>query len=187
MRTHPLLLDFPHEIMTERLTIRIPLPGDGQRVFEAIQVSKPELKKWLPFAQGDQTLEETEINVREAHIQFLKREDLRMHIFLKNTDTFIGCTGFHRPNWDIRKFEIGYWLDTRYCGKGYMTEAVSGLTTFAFRELEANRVEIRCDELNKQSRAVPKRLHFHLEGILVNEDKAVDGDALRNTCIYAKT
>lgn len=187
MNKHPLLIDFPQEITTERLLIRIPQPGDGQSVFEAIQASKPELKKWLPFAQGEQTLEETEINVREAHINFLKRKDMRMHIFLKDTNTLIGSTGFHRPNWDIRKFEIGYWLDTRYCGNGYMTEAVSALTEFAFQELQANRIEIRCDELNKQSSAVPERLRFQLEGILKSEDKAVDGEELRNTCIYAKT
>ncbi|WP_042220403.1 GNAT family N-acetyltransferase [Oceanobacillus manasiensis] len=187
MHKHPLLIDFPQEITTERLLIRIPQPGDGQSVYNAIQASKPELKKWLPFAQGEQTLEETEINVRKAHIKYLECEDMRMHIFLKETDTFIGSTGLHKPNWEIRKFEIGYWLDTRYCGIGYMTEAVRGLTDFALNILEANRVEICCDELNKESRAVPERLNFNLEGILKNEDKAVDGDELRNTCIYAKT
>ncbi len=68
-----------------------------------------------------------------------------------------------------------------------MTEAIQGITDFAFRELQAQRVEIRCDEKNIKSRAIPKRLGFNLEGILINDDLSLDTKELRNTCIYAKT
>ncbi|MGX4670633.1 GNAT family N-acetyltransferase [Cerasibacillus sp. JNUCC 74] len=183
---NPVLKEFPHEIHTERLLIRLPLPGDGKAVHEAIKASRPELKKWLPFAKQEQTLEETEANVREAQIQFLQREDLRLHIFHKQSKAFLGCTGLHRINWQVPKFEIGYWIDTRYEGQGFMSEAVTGLTDFAFQELEANRVEIRCDEQNNRSRAIPERLGFVLEGIFYNDARSVEGDELRNTCIYAK-
>jgi RimJ/RimL family protein N-acetyltransferase len=182
----PILLDFPSEFTTERLLIRLPLPGDGRAVHEAIQASRKELKLWLPFASKDQTEEQVEENIRGAHAKFLTREDLRLLVFQKEIGEFIASTGLHRIDWDIPKFEIGYWIDTRHSGKGYMTEAVEGITRFAFTELKARRIEIRADSRNQKSRAIPEKLGFELEGILRNDDLAVDGTGLRDTCIYAK-
>lgn len=182
---HPILNNFPHEFYTERLLIRLPLPGDGKVVYEAKQASNEDLRKWLPFAQKEQTLEETEVNVREAHIEFLKRTDLRLHIFHRETGAFIGCTGLHRIDWEVPKFEIGYWINSKQSGKGYMTEAVHGVTNFAFRELKANRVEIHCDTKNIKSRAVPERVGYKLEGIHYKDSIAIDRNELRDTCIYA--
>ena len=184
---NPLLMEFPEEFSTERLLIRIPRPGDGKAVYEAIAASINELKPWLAFARKEQSEEEVEVNVRNAHIAFLKRENLRLHIFHKETGEFIATSGLHRMDWSIPKFEIGYWIDSRHSGKGYMTEAVQGITDFAFQELNAKRVEIKCDEKNVKSRAVPERLGFNLEGILINDDLSLDKKELRNTCIYAKT
>lgn len=182
----PLLLDFPDEFETERLLIRMPKPGDGPAVHKAKQASRNELKPWLPFAQKEETEEETESNVREAYIQFLKRKDLRLHIFHKQTGELVGCTGLHRIDWDVPKFEIGYWVDTRFSGKGYITEAVEGVTAFAFNELKARRVEIRCDTKNKASRVIPEKLGFKLEAILRNDDLSADRMEIRDTCVYAK-
>ena len=182
---NPLLLDFPTEFETDRLLIRMPLPGDGVVTCESINHSLPELKPWMPFAQKEQTMEDTEINIRQAYINFLNRTDLRLLVFKKDTGEFVASSGLHRINWDVPKFEIGYWIDTRFSGNGYMTEAVQGITDFAMRELKARRVEIRCDALNVKSKAIPERLGFTLEGILKNESISVEGE-LRDTCVFAK-
>lgn len=149
---NPLLFDFPSEFYTERLCIRMPKPGDGKVVYDAIQASMQELKPWMVFAQKEQTEEEVEVSIRKSHIQFLQREDLRLLVFSKETGEFIASAGLHRINWDIPQFEIGYWIDSRFSGQGYMVEAAKGITDFAFSELKANRIEIRCDALNKKSR-----------------------------------
>jgi len=184
---NPILLEFPDAFETERLFIRAPKPGDGKVLYEAIIASLAELRPWLPFARMEQTEEQVEINIREAHLKFLRREDLRWNVFHKETGAFIASTGLHRINWDVPKFEIGYWIDSRHSGHGYMTEAAEGLTAFAFRELGANRVEIRCDALNLRSRAIPERLGFTLEGILRCDSLALEDEGgLRDTCIFAK-
>jgi ribosomal-protein-serine acetyltransferase len=182
---NPLLLEFPTEFETDRLVIRMPMPGDGAVTCEAINASLPELKPWMPFAQKEQTADETEVNIRQAYVNFLNRTDLRLLVFKKETGQFVASSGLHRINWDVRKFEIGYWIDTRCSGQGYMTEAVEGITSFAARELKARRVEIRCDALNIKSRAIPERLGFTLEGILRNDSVSVDGE-IRDTCVFAK-
>ncbi|MCC3358821.1 GNAT family N-acetyltransferase [Bacillus sp. REN16] len=183
---NPILKEFPEEFTTERLIIRMPKPGDGKVVYDAIMASINELKPWMPFAQSEQSEQDVELNIRLAHISFLKREDLRLLVFLKETGEFIASSGLHRIDWAVPKFEIGYWIDSRFSGKGYMTEAVKGIADFAFQELSARRVEIRCDEKNIKSRAIPQKLGFTLEAILKNDDVSPDTNELRNTCIYAK-
>ncbi len=185
-KMNPVLKEFPEEFTTERLIIRMPRPGDGKVVYEAIKASINELKPWMPFAGYEQTEKDVELNIRSAHISFLKREDLRLLVFLKETGEFIASSGLHRINWAIPKFEIGYWIDTRFSGKGYMTEAVQGIVNFAFTELHANRLEIRCDTRNQKSRAIPERIGFVLEGVLRNDDLSPDTNELRDTCVYAK-
>jgi RimJ/RimL family protein N-acetyltransferase len=183
----PILLDFPEEFTTERLLIRKPFPGDGKYVYEAIQASLNELKPWMPFAQMNQTEQDVEANIRESIAKFMTREDLRLHLFNKVTGEFIGSSGLHRINWDIPKFEIGYWIDTRFSGRGYITESTEAISKFAFIELNAKRVEIRCDSRNTKSRAIPEKLGFTLEGILKNEGISVESKEPRDTCVFAKT
>ncbi|MFO1443613.1 GNAT family N-acetyltransferase [Bacillus sp. Bva_UNVM-123] len=183
---NPIFVEFPEKIETERLYLRACLPGDGKMVYNAIQASVEDLKKWLPFANKEQTEEEAEINVRKSYAQFLLREDIRIHIFRKNDDAFIGSTGLHRINWEVRKFEIGYWCDSRYQKKGYISEAVESLVDFAFLHLQANRIEIRCDPKNENSRKIPKKIGFTLEGILRSDSLSADGKELRDTCVFAK-
>jgi ribosomal-protein-serine acetyltransferase len=55
--------------------------------------------------------------------------------------------------------EIGYWLAAGFVGRGLMTRAVTLLTEEAFR-LGAGYVEIKHDERNVRSGAVPARLGF---------------------------
>ena len=47
-----------------------------------------------------------------------------------------------------------------------MTKACKALVTYAFQELNLNRVEIRCAEKNFKSRVIPERLHFVNEGLI---------------------
>ncbi|TYS67791.1 GNAT family N-acetyltransferase [Sutcliffiella horikoshii] len=183
--TMPILKDFPSEFTTDRLLIRMPLPGDGLAVHDAIIHSLPELKPWMIFAQHDQTVEDVEANIRESHAEFIQRKDLRLLVFLKETGEFVASSGLHRINWSIPKFEIGYWVDSRHSGKGYITEAVEGIGQFAFEQLGAQRVEIRCDSKNVKSRSVAERAGYILEGILKSSERDVNG-GLRDTCVFAK-
>lgn len=182
-----ILREFPEEFTTERLLIRKPIPGDGKAVHKAIQASLNELKPWMPWAHTNQTEEDVEANIRDSIAKFITREDLRLHLLDKVTGEFIGSSGLHRINWDIPKFEIGYWIDTRHTGKGYITEAAEAITSFALTELHAKRVEIRCDSTNTRSRAIPEKLGFTLEGILKNDSLSVGTKEPRDTCVFAKT
>ncbi|MBA2345697.1 MAG: GNAT family N-acetyltransferase [Rubrobacter sp.] len=180
----PILRDFPDRFETERLLIRCPLPGDGPELFAAVKESHEELRPWMPWVEAHETVEDSEESARRGWVKFLERSDLRMHLFLKGTDTLVGSSGLHRIDWSVPRVEIGYWCRTSFTGQGYITEAVRGITAFAFDSLGAGRVEIRCDSLNHSSVRVAERAGFRVEGELRNFERSPDG-GLKNTLVFA--
>ena len=182
----PIMREFPYEFESERLTIRGPLPGDETAVHQAVVESQEVLKPWMPWAVEILTEEEYAVHVREQQLNYLARKNMWMLIFLKGTNTLIGCSGYPRFKWDVPGVEIGYWVRTGYGGNGYITEATARLTELAFDKFGARRVEIHCDALNERSAAVPQRLGFTLEGILKHECRHHLTNELRDTMIFAK-
>jgi ribosomal-protein-serine acetyltransferase len=165
----------PESFETGRLVVRAPRWEDAAAINAAVLESLAELRPWLRWAQAAPTLEESEESVHRARLRFLARRDLRLHIFHKHSGVLLGASGLHRIDWALRRFEIGYWLRTSQTGRGYMSEAVAGITDLAAGELAANRVEIRCDARNTRSRRIPERLGFRLEGVLRSEALDPDG------------
>ncbi|MDO3410831.1 GNAT family N-acetyltransferase [Saccharibacillus sp. CPCC 101409] len=181
----PILLDFPEQFQTERLLIRAPLFGDGPALNAAILESRAELAPFLPFARTLPEPEETESVVRRGRLHFLDRTDLMLILTDRHSGHILGASGLHRIDWKARKFEIGYWIRTSRSGEGLVTEAVRGITDFAAAHLEANRVEIRCDDRNARSAAVARRAGFTLDGVLRNWKREEDG-TLIHEMIFSK-
>jgi RimJ/RimL family protein N-acetyltransferase len=85
----------------------------------------------------------------------------------------------------VPSFEIGYWCRKGYQRQGYVTEAVVGITNFAFSHLNAKRVMIRCDTDNHASASVARRAGFELEGTLRHDGRKQSG-GLRSTLIFSQ-
>ncbi len=175
---------FPDHFETERLLIRAPQPNDGRVISEAISELIDELRPWMPWAQTTQSIAETETYARELALRFRNREELPLALFRKSDGFYVGNSGLHRIDWDVPRFEIGYWVRSSLSGQGYITEAVLGITKFAFEQLKAERMEIRCDARNERSAAVARRAGYTLEARLRRESRAVDG-SLRDTLVFA--
>ena len=176
----------PEYIETERLVIRRPRPDDAPAIYASVRESLAELAPWMPWATDDYSLAGCEENTRDAIAQFITRQNLRYHFHDKETGEHIGNSGLHRIDWDVPKFEIGYWCRTSRVGQGYVTETVEALTKLALEDLGAARVEIQCDDRNVKSAQVAERCGYRLEGVLKNHSRGQDG-SLRDTRIYAVT
>jgi RimJ/RimL family protein N-acetyltransferase len=177
--------DFPDSLETNRLIIRAPRVGDGLEVNEAIIETLENLKLWMPWVFPVPRVEDTEENIRGAVANFITRKDLRLNIYSKETGRLIGCSGLQNIDWDIPKFEIGYWVRKSFEGQGYITEAVEAITKFAIDTLGAKRIEIRCDSKNIRSRKVAENLGFNMEAILRKSALNTSGEVV-DTCIFAK-
>ena len=182
----PLLIDVPTEILSPRLSIRAPRAGDGAAVNEAVLESFPELHRWMPWARTRPTLAESEIFVRSGVSDFARRTVLPMLICDRHSQQLVGASGLHSIDWNVPKFEIGYWCRTPLAGRGYVREAAGAIARMAFERLDAARVEIRTDVRNERSWRVAERLGFTLEGTLRSDMRAPGGE-LRDTRVYALT
>lgn len=177
------MTDVPESITSERLTIRSPQVSDVPEIVDAVRESLEALEPWMRWATRDYSVDDCEANTRQAIARFVTRQDLRYHFHDRVTGELIGSSGLHRINWQVPRFEIGYWVRTSKAGQGYVSETVRALSRLAFDRLGAKRLEIRCDDLNLASARVAERCGFELDAILFNWQRAADG-SLRHERVY---
>jgi ribosomal-protein-alanine N-acetyltransferase len=60
---------------------------------------------------------------------------------------------------------VGYWIDEKHAGNGYMPESLVVLAQFAFEELHLHRIQISIIPRNTPSRRVVEKLGIRDEGI----------------------
>ncbi len=179
-----LQLRIPESIETSRLVLRAAKADDGPEAFEAVLESFHELKPWMPWVHPEPLLQGSVDFHIQAQAKWASREMLDFQWHEKSTGRLAGKGGFHTINWDVPKFEIGYWVRTSMAGHGLCTEAVTALVEFAWKELGAKRLEICSDPRNLPSRRVAERCGFVLEGILRRNMRDPYG-GLRDSCMYA--
>lgn len=151
--------------------------------------SLPELRQWMPWAQGEPDLAEDRALLERAARAFDAGEDL-MYLMLRGGEV-VGGTGLHRLDWSVLGGEIGYWVATPHTGQGYAHAAARALTELALRPVSAGglgfaRLEIRCDPGNARSRRIPEGLGFALDARLVNDGRSADGRELRDTLVFSQ-
>lgn len=171
---------------TDRLLIRPYLETDAEALKNGIDESLEQLKVFMPWAKYEpEAVVHKEKRIERWRQEILEDKDYTLGIFNKETKEFIGGTGFHKRS-ESGIFEIGYWVITRFTGKGMITEACEKLTTLAFEKLAAEKVEIRCSEKNVQSSNIPKRLNYTLEYEYRTLEKDEKGNRLKHQvwCIF---
>lgn len=167
----------------ERVVVRPYREDDAQALFDAISESRNHLRPWLPFADQHQSIEETRNWINGRRAEWILREDMGLSTWEKASGRFLGGIGLHVHNWESRYFEIGYWLRASAEGHGYLAAALKLLVRYAFDSLQAQRLEIRCDERNVRSATVARRLGFIQEACLRRNSLSPDG-SIRNTLIF---
>lgn len=97
---------------------------------------------------------------------FAEKTLFQWGIALKSDDGIIGTATLFHLDPKNRRAEIGYALNRRVWGKGYVNEALNSLLRFAFTEMNLHRIEADVDPRNAASIRVLERLGFQREGFL---------------------
>ena len=144
----------------------------GEEIYAAVLDSRDSLARWLPWVDGVKGLPDTRDFIRRS----MEEQDGEVAVQLGIwTDAgFVGMVGLHSVDWANRRTSIGYWLAERARGRGVISASARALVDFAIRDLELNRVEIRCGVDNVSSRAIAERLGFRLEGT-ARQDMLLNG------------
>lgn len=158
-------------IETPRLLIRPIKIGDEVELYAAIQHSLASIQRWMSWANNP-SLETTTAFVKHAEACWHsdKAVEFTMVAIHKATNKIISASGFNEHSDPaMHVYEIGYWIDTHYAGRGFVTEIVNALTRYALEGLKAQRVQIRTQINNEKSIAVAKRCGYSFEAQLKND------------------
>jgi RimJ/RimL family protein N-acetyltransferase len=164
-----------YRIVSERLVIRCWDPRDAVPLKRAVDSSLPHLRPWLPWASNEPTpLDQKVAWLRKCRGEFDLGLDYSYGVFSKDESEVIGGAGLHlRQGMNVR--EIGYWVSSAHCRKGYATELTRALTRVGFEVDSAARIELRLWPENRPSRKIAEGLGFVSEGTLRRISRDVDG------------
>jgi RimJ/RimL family protein N-acetyltransferase len=176
--------DVPREILTERLRLHQYREEDAELVFEAIEESRAELERWMPWASFIRDAQQLRDDMPRSLEAWDRGEDYGYTIRRREDDRLLGSINYQDPNWAIPRFDLGYWMRTSETGKGYVSEAVRGLVRVAFGRLDATRVQIACDENNTRSVRVAEACGFQYEGRM-RHDHRMPNDELISGVYYS--
>lgn len=98
--------------------------------------------------------------------QFKYKRGIYWAIADKKTNTMIGSCGFNYWNKQQGRLEISYDLNYKFWHKGIATEAVASITDFAFKKMNARRIQATVATDNERSINLLESCQYKKEGIL---------------------
>jgi [ribosomal protein S5]-alanine N-acetyltransferase len=162
-----------------RVNLRHLEESDTDSLFEIFSDTEA-LRYWNtpPFrerAEAAQLLAEINDNFRQKAL-------FQWGVARAGDNKIIGTSTLFRLDDQSRRAEIGYILNRRFWGNGFITEALTALVGFAFEKMNLHRIEADIDPRNAASRRVVERLGFQKEGHL--RERWIVGDEIQDTLFY---
>jgi N-acetyltransferase len=177
-------LDFSKDIQleNERVLLRPLQENDWTHLLKVASEHK-DLVQYSPYLIHTESYLKEFINtavknrINKTHYPFI--------IFDKRTQEYAGSTSFWNVSNKDKRLEIGVtWIGKDFQRTGLNRQCKFLLMQYAFDVLEFERVELKTDERNTQSRNAIQGIGGQFEGIMRNHTLMVDGFR-RSTVIYS--
>ncbi len=163
---HKLLLEIPSLLESDRVVVRKYAKGDGSHLYGLLQRNNNRelLMEHAEEVKNINTEKDAEIKARRHAAEWTARERFVMGIWLKSNDEYIGEIWIEPKKWEVPSFELGYFLDQGYQGRGLATEAARRSIDFIFDDLNAHKVIVITRDNNERSWKLAERLGLLREG-----------------------
>lgn len=181
------MLTVPDHLRTSRLLLRRWTADDAVQLGPILHANVAHLGPWIPQRVA-RPASESELMERlaAASTAFDQTREWRYGIFRRDSGVLLGEVGLYPRNASSRvpfeqadRIEVGYWLRADVTGNGFATEAVRAVLDLALRLPHLSHVEIRCDERNERSVAIPQRLDFQLASVVSSPSLQPDEPPVR--------
>jgi RimJ/RimL family protein N-acetyltransferase len=147
---------------TDRLLLR-PLDAADSDAFFDIFSDAETLKYWS--GEPVTRLEDAEALLQQDLKWAASENCLCLGVAMPESNRLIGKVTLFQFSEQNRRAEVGYILDRRHWGKGYMTEVMTWLLSYAFDSLNLHRIEADTDPENAASLALLEKFGFCREGL----------------------
>jgi N-acetyltransferase len=157
----------------ERVLLR-PLRTEDFKYLEKFSSQEPELWKYsLLSAAGGENL------AKYISVAILNRKNQMEYPFIvfdKLSNQYAGSTRFYDINIPNKTLQLGYtWYGKDFQGTGINKHCKFLMLSFAFEELNMERVEFRADNQNQRSISAMKSIGCTVEGVLRQNVPKADG------------
>ena len=155
------MINPPKSLKTERLRLRKAKLSDAEAIFRQY-ARDAEVAKYVSW-RAHKDIEETREYVRMCLLAWDVGKAFHWVIERREDRELLGMMIARVAG---EKWELGYVLARRYWGRGYMTEALKGIITWAIRQRDIYRVWAVCDVDNAASARVMEKAGMQREGVL---------------------
>jgi RimJ/RimL family protein N-acetyltransferase len=160
-----------HRLVTERLIIEVPEPGDTAAVFDLVGGEfRAEVTETLVW-DGPDSIADVEGWIDRC--RSASYADWGYHWVIRDGSgdpsgtpgVVLGAVGT-RPREAPGRGDVGYWLGRPYWGKGIMTEALGAVLGLGFRELGYAKIEADVFTMNERGLRLVEGLGMRREGTI---------------------
>jgi [ribosomal protein S5]-alanine N-acetyltransferase len=158
----------PVELETSRLLITMPAPERAPLLVAYFSDNRRHLERWSPpRPPGFYTTEFWRWRLEQNRSEYLEDSSLRLSLLERGNPSgpVVGQMSFTElVRGPLQSCAVGYNLDHRHLGKGFMTEALEAAIRFVFERLGLHRIAANYMPVNSRSAALLRRLDFVIEG-----------------------
>lgn len=152
-------------LLTKRLTLTLAEEKHVDEIVRFINRNKEFLQEWEPERTADYFTKPYQLKQIEAEKKLIENGQLYKYWIIKN-GRVIGSIALNNVIYGaFESCHLGYRMDEQEQGKGYMTEALEAVMTYAFTEFRLHRIEANIMPRNLASIRVVEKAGFNYEGI----------------------
>ncbi|SRR5258706_590259 len=161
-------------VFEDEIVLLRPLEQKDFNYLLPFALHEPELWKYsLVGAEGEEGLQHYMNITLEARKE---GEEYAFIIFDKRTNEYAGSTRFYDLQPEFKTLQLGYtWYGKRFQGTGLNKHCKFLLLSFAFEQVDMERVEFRADNNNEKSIAAMKSIGCKVDGVLRSNMPKRDG------------
>lgn len=130
-----------------------------------VEANKTWLNQWLPPIPEPFTVADARRMIAEDHRKARQGVRLDLGVYLAVDDSLVGHVALHSVEYGVlRSAGLSYWIDKKNAGRGFITQVVATLISFAFEEALLHRVWLETAVDNFPSARIAEKLGFRNEG-----------------------
>ena len=169
---------FPYLKINDKLILRDIRISDAEKYYN--YVNHPKVKKYIPDSCLPNSVDQAKKELQFFRNLHSKRLSIYWAIAEVESGNMIGACGFENWSRIHKRLELAYDLNPDYWRQGIATKSLALIIDFAFKQMQAERIEAFLEPNNIASAGLLKKIGFTKEATLKKyrffKDKHIDVD-----------
>jgi ribosomal-protein-alanine N-acetyltransferase len=170
---------FP-ELRSERLFFRKIVASDAKNLFSIR--TNDDVMRFMDVSRF-KSISDAEKMIGSIEESYQNEGGINWGIVEKDSNIFVGYFGFFRLIPEHCRAEIGYALNAKYWGKGYMNETINRMVRFGFKTMKLHSIEANINPRNERSKKVLEKIGFKKEAYF--RENYLFNDRFLDSVIYS--